>query len=51
MVIPVQVKRRLERLARYRGVSQRVMLAAALASAEMDVLNELEDTKAYFDGA
>ena len=51
MVVPVQVKRRLERLARHRGVSQRVMLAVALASVEMEVLNELEDTKAYFDGA
>lgn len=51
MVVPVQIKRRLERLARHRGVSQRVMPAVALAGLEQEILNEVEDTSAYYDGA
>ncbi|EAR23287.1 hypothetical protein [Nitrococcus mobilis] len=51
MVVPVQVKRRLERLARHRGVSQRVMLAVALASLEQEILNGMDDTSAFYDSA
>lgn len=51
MVVTVQAKAQLERLARHYGVTQRELLARVLADAERKVVNGLSrtDEKAYYD--
>lgn len=52
MVVTVQAKAQLERLARHYGVTQRELLARVLADAERKVVDELSrgDEKAYYKG-
>ncbi len=50
MVVTVQAKAQLERLARYYGVTQREVLARVLAEAERKVVDEFSraDEKVYY---
>ncbi|MEX0709407.1 MAG: RepB family protein [Woeseia sp.] len=48
VVVRVQAKRQLERLARRRGVTQRELLEMLLAAAERRVVARLADTARYY---
>lgn len=48
LVVSVQAKRQLERLARHRGVTQREILERILAQAERRTVANLKDTTRYY---